>query len=100
MSDVLRRGRHILAISVVASCAVVVAAAGADGKSQLVKDWDNDGFPAPADCRPLDPAVFPGAPDKPDLTFEDTNCDGIDGEPQRGDLRRRRRRPGHTLRHA
>ena len=79
MSDVLRRGRHILAISVVASCAVVVATAGADGNSQLVKDWDNDGFAAPADCRPLDPAVFPGAPDKPDLAFEDTNCDGIDG---------------------
>ena len=52
---------------------------GPTDSSQLVKDWDNDGVPAPADCRPLDPAVYPGAPDKPDLTFEDTNCDGIDG---------------------
>ena len=74
-----RRGRRILAIFAVASCAAVVATAGANGESQLVKDWDNDGSLAPADCKPFDPAVYPGAPDKPDLPFEDTNCDGIDG---------------------
>src|SRR3954471_17096986 len=42
-------------------------------------DDDHDGFTA-NDCAPLDPAVHPGAPDKPDLAFEDTNCDGIDGD--------------------
>ena len=81
MSDVSRRGRLILAISVVASCAAVVASSGAAAPSaDRVKDGDGDGVPAPADCRPLDRAVYPGAPDKPDLTFEDTNCDGIDGD--------------------
>ena len=30
--------------------------------------------------RPLDPSVHPGAPDRPDLAFTDTNCDGIDGD--------------------
>src|SRR5204863_5247093 len=32
------------------------------------------------DCNNLDPAVHPGAVDKPDLNFEDTNCDGVDGD--------------------
>ncbi|HEX6027319.1 MAG TPA: MopE-related protein, partial [Solirubrobacter sp.] len=41
-------------------------------------DFDGDGAIA-NDCRPLDPAVHPGAADPPDLAFEDTNCDGIDG---------------------
>src|SRR3954468_1051035 len=42
-------------------------------------DWDGDGS-TDSDCAPLDPAVHPGAADKPDLAFEDTNCDGIDGD--------------------
>jgi hypothetical protein len=42
-------------------------------------DIDHDGVDA-GDCKPLDPAVAPGKPDKPDLAFEDTNCDGIDGD--------------------
>jgi len=41
-------------------------------------DYDGDGAVA-NDCQPLDPAVHPSAPDEPDLAFEDTNCDGIDG---------------------
>ncbi|MDA0165928.1 hypothetical protein OM076_37025, partial [Solirubrobacter ginsenosidimutans] len=81
MSDVSRRGRRILAISAVAACAAIVASSGAAARpDSAVKDWDGDGAVAPADCRPLDPAVYPGAPDKPDLAFEDTNCDGIDGD--------------------
>jgi hypothetical protein len=44
-----------------------------------VRDTDGDGVIA-GDCSPLDPAVHPGATDLPDLTFEDTNCDGIDGD--------------------
>jgi hypothetical protein len=43
------------------------------------RDWDGDLF-TETDCRPLDPAVHPLATDYPDLTFEDMNCDGIDGD--------------------
>ena len=43
-------------------------------------DYDGDGTPNAQDCAPLDPAVHPGAEDRPDLAFEDTNCDGIDGD--------------------
>jgi hypothetical protein len=46
-------------------------------------DYDADGVVA-GDCRPLDPAVHPGAADVPDLAFEDMNCDGIDGTPAGG----------------
>jgi hypothetical protein len=42
-------------------------------------DFDGDGATT-TDCAPLDPAVHPGAVDKPDLAAEDTNCDGIDGD--------------------
>ena len=42
-------------------------------------DHDGDGA-TDADCAPLDPAVHPGAQDRPDLAFEDINCDGIDGD--------------------
>jgi hypothetical protein len=42
-------------------------------------DRDHDGYAA-TDCRPDDPAIHPGAADQPDLTFADTNCDGIDGQ--------------------
>jgi hypothetical protein len=42
-------------------------------------DVDGDGS-IDGDCRPLDPAVHPGATDEPDLAFEDLNCDGIDGD--------------------
>lgn len=42
-------------------------------------DYDGDGYTT-GDCRPLDPAVHPGASDRPDLAFEDLNCDGIDGD--------------------
>jgi hypothetical protein len=42
-------------------------------------DPDRDGYVAPADCKPNDASVHPGASDLPDLGFADTNCDGIDG---------------------
>jgi hypothetical protein len=42
-------------------------------------DPDRDGYTAPLDCKPNDPAIHPGAADLPDLGFSDTNCDGIDG---------------------
>ena len=41
-------------------------------------DLDGDTFILD-DCAPLDPAVHPGAVDNPDLSFVDSNCDGIDG---------------------
>jgi hypothetical protein len=43
-------------------------------------DPDKDGYAAPGDCKPDDPTIHPGATDKPDLAFIDTNCDGIDGD--------------------
>ena len=43
-------------------------------------DRDADGTPDAQDCAPGDPAVHPGAPDTPDLSFLDSNCDGIDGD--------------------
>src|SRR4051794_28958137 len=49
------------------------------GTAHAATDWDGDGT-ADGDCAPLDAAVHPGAADKPDLAFEDTNCDGIDGD--------------------
>ncbi len=42
-------------------------------------DGDGDGSLAPADCAPDDPAINPSATDAPEMTFTDTNCDGIDG---------------------
>jgi Calx-beta domain len=42
-------------------------------------DSDGDGYIAD-DCAPFDPTINPGAPDAPDLSFVDSNCDGIDGD--------------------
>lgn len=42
-------------------------------------DRDGDGTPNEQDCAPDNAAIHPGAADKPDLNFSDTNCDGIDG---------------------
>jgi hypothetical protein len=44
-----------------------------------LSDADGDGVAAPDDCNDADPATHPGAVDKPDLAFRDSNCDGIDG---------------------
>jgi hypothetical protein len=44
-----------------------------------VADRDGDGFANEQDCGPEDPAINPGAADQPDLSFVDSNCDGIDG---------------------
>lgn len=47
----------------------------------LDTDCDGDGVtPAQGDCNDRNPAIKPGAPDAPELTFTDTNCDGIDGD--------------------
>ncbi|HET8958799.1 hypothetical protein [Nocardioides sp.] len=46
----------------------------------VVGDLDGDLSGGAADCAPLDPSIHPGAPDRPDLAFADTNCDGIDGD--------------------
>ncbi len=43
-------------------------------------DRDGDGTPDSSDCAPDNPAIHPGATDKPDLPFTDSNCDGIDGD--------------------
>jgi hypothetical protein len=46
-------------------------------------DSDHDGYPNGVDCAPHDASVHPGATNRPDLGFADTNCDGIDGEAAR-----------------
>ena len=43
-------------------------------------DSDGDGWNDDQDCAPHNPAIYPGAPDAPDLSFVDSNCDGIDGD--------------------
>jgi hypothetical protein len=43
-------------------------------------DRDDDGTPNESDCAPDDPAIHPGAADAPELSFTDSNCDGVDGD--------------------
>ena len=43
-------------------------------------DSDHDGYPDSIDCAPRSASTHPGATDKPDLDFVDSNCDGIDGD--------------------
>ena len=62
-----------------AAAITAAALALAAAPASAAPDYDADGALPPADCAPLDAAVHPGAPDLPDLTYEDTNCDGIDG---------------------
>jgi len=43
------------------------------------QDADHDGTADAQDCASKDASIHPGAPDLPDLSFVDSNCDGIDG---------------------
>ena len=72
-----RRGLHALGTAFAVLLAFVALTARAQASPS---DWDGDGTANAADCRPLDPAVHPGAVDRPDLAFEDLNCDGVDGD--------------------
>ena len=47
--------------------------------SPTALDSDGDGTPDGQDCAPHDASIHPGATDLPDLSFVDSNCDGIDG---------------------
>jgi hypothetical protein len=60
-------------------CALLSFVAAAPARAATPRDWDGDGVIA-GDCAPLDAAIHPGAPDAPDLSFADTDCDGIDGD--------------------
>ena len=62
---------------------VTPAGSGSDGFPGGAGDRDRDGSPNSRDCAPDDPAIRPGATDKPDLGFVDGNCDGIDGDKAR-----------------
>ena len=74
----LRRTRVTLAVvALVVTCSAAFA-----GAAWAAPDYDGDGY-ADDDCAPLDPSVHPDGVDKPDLVFEDTNCDGIDGDERR-----------------
>jgi hypothetical protein len=70
----------------VAGVSVALAMTAGQAWSASSVDYDKDGFTeAQGDCRPLDPAVGPAALDRPEsrAPFEDSNCDGIDGDRQR-----------------
>src|SRR5215207_1542534 len=74
-----RTGRRKLGLLLVPLGVLAAVLSSAAPAMSATPDVDGDGAIA-ADCRPLDPSVFPGAPDAPDLALEDTNCDGIDGD--------------------
>ena len=76
MRDMLGRGGRFAATVSLTSCLLLVGFAG----TALASDYDGDGSSTPADCNDFDAALHPGATDKPDFAFEDTNCDGIDGD--------------------
>src|SRR4051812_25134262 len=76
MLDLLLRGRRS---PVICALSFVVLIGGATSNA-LAADYDRDGAAPPADCDDFDAAAHPGAVDRPDLRFEDTNCDGIDGD--------------------
>src|SRR4051794_18886719 len=76
MSVVLSRARRTMTVAAM-SLFFLLALGGTS--AWALSDFDGDGSLPPADCNNLDPAVHPGAVDKPDAAFEDTNCDGIDG---------------------
>lgn len=44
-------------------------------------DADGDGFEKDVDCNDMDASIHPGAVDRPDADYVDTNCDGMDGDP-------------------
>ena len=67
--------RQILWVALLASLFLILWLVTPIGRAQAATDWDGDGY-TDSDCAPLDPFVHPGAVDKPDLSFEDTNCDG------------------------
>jgi hypothetical protein len=76
MYSARRRANRSFALSFV----LIAAALGLAAPAALAApDYDGDGVTT-GDCKPLDPAVNPGAVDRPDLGFEDLNCDGIDGD--------------------
>lgn len=52
----------------------------------LQADADGDTFGDKCDCDPLTATTYPGAPDDPDTTDLDSNCDGIDGDRKRAIL--------------
>src|SRR4051812_26291175 len=76
MRETLARRSRLVATLGVTSCLLLVGFAG----TALASDYDRDGSQTPADCNDFDPAIHPGAVDKPDFAREDTNCDGIDGD--------------------
>lgn len=71
----------IAAFAIAATSLISGGSASATAMPTTVVGNDIDGDTYIADdCAPLNPAVSPGAVDRPDLAFVDSNCDGIDGD--------------------
>ena len=75
MSAKVRLGGHRMGLGLALTLCLGLTAPSA---AVAVPDYDGDGAVG-GDCAPLDGNVAPGKLDKPDLSFRDTNCDGIDG---------------------
>src|SRR3954467_9272924 len=76
MPKTLRRSRRLAATATLTCGLLLTGLAG----TALASDYHGAGAAAPGEWEDLGPAVPPGAVDKPDLPFEDPNCDGIDGD--------------------
>src|ERR1700754_3769413 len=76
MRAALRRVCQLAVTTAVASLLLLAASAGA----AFASDYDGGHSSTPADCNDFDPTIHPGAADKPDPGFVDSNCDGIDGD--------------------
>jgi hypothetical protein len=74
--------RHGVSLAVGLLLALFMCFVLSPGMAVAAGDYDGDGYISD-DCAPLDPNVHPGALDAPDLGFQDTNCDGIDGDASR-----------------
>jgi hypothetical protein len=75
----VRAHGHAPPAAPVSSPAPLPAPSPTPSPSPTASDSDHDGTPDAQDCAPRDASVHPGAPDLPDLSFVDSNCDGIDG---------------------
>ncbi|HVF35866.1 MAG TPA: putative metal-binding motif-containing protein, partial [Candidatus Saccharimonadia bacterium] len=80
-----RAANELIFLSGFEDCAPAFADADGDGWGDELRGTDNCTRPASyvvafGDCNDGEQTVHPGAPDAPDASFGDANCDGIDGD--------------------